>query len=198
MGKYKIFIASSAELKEDRDQFELLISTRNYRLFEKGILLEIVRWENFSDAMAITRLQDEYDRAVAESDIFMMLFYTKVGKYTEEEFDTAFDHFKEKGKPLVYTYFKDAESSKEVPKRDVLSLKKFKKKLSDMGHFYSTYKSIDELKNKFGEQLNILVEKGLFKMEEKENPGNVNQTTNVQGNVDKIVNVGKVDNFTMN
>jgi len=29
---------------------------------------------------------DEYNKAIEESDIFVSLFYSKVGKYTKEEF----------------------------------------------------------------------------------------------------------------
>ena len=61
--------------------------------------------------MSKTRLQDEYDRAVRESDIFVMLLHTKVGKYMREEFETAFGQFQESGKPWIYTYFKTAPVS---------------------------------------------------------------------------------------
>ena len=53
--------------------------------------------------MSRTRLQDEYNKAIQECDIFVSLFFTKVGKYTKEEFETAFQHFQETNKPKVYT-----------------------------------------------------------------------------------------------
>jgi hypothetical protein len=51
-------------------------------------------------------MQDEYNKAVHESDIFVTLFCTKVGKYREEEFETAFGQFKATNKALIFTYFK--------------------------------------------------------------------------------------------
>ena len=55
MNAIKIFIASSSELKEDRDQFRVFISEQNDRLHTKGIYLEIVQWENFLDSISDTR-----------------------------------------------------------------------------------------------------------------------------------------------
>jgi hypothetical protein len=40
-----------------------------------------------------------------------MLFWTKVGQYTEEEFGTAFGQFKTSNKPFIFTYFKSADIS---------------------------------------------------------------------------------------
>ena len=57
--------------------------------------------------MSATRLQDEYNKAIEQCDVFVSLFHTKVGKYTEEEFGKALVTFKANGKPLIYTYFKD-------------------------------------------------------------------------------------------
>ncbi len=108
MKTIKIFIASSSELKEDRDQFRNFISEENIRLHRTGIFLETVYWENFLDAISDTRLQSEYNLAISECDIVLCLFFTKVGKYTAEEFDTAYQIFKDKGKPKIWTYFKNA------------------------------------------------------------------------------------------
>ncbi len=56
--------------------------------------------KTFLDAVSKTQLQDEYNKAIRECDIFVMLFFTKVRKYTEEEFQTAFGLFKATNKPL--------------------------------------------------------------------------------------------------
>lgn len=101
-------MASSSELEEDRDAFDLYFRQQNDRLRKQGIYLEIVRWENFLDAMSETCLQDEYNKEVKACDIFVSLFFTKTGKYTEEEFDTAHKQFLDTKKPLTYTFFKNA------------------------------------------------------------------------------------------
>ena len=107
----KLFLASSAELKEDRKEFEIFVGRKNKEWVEKGVFLNLVIWEDFLDAVSQTRLQDEYDKAIRECDLFVMLFWTKVGQYTAEEFETAFGQFKTTNKPFIFTYFKDAEIS---------------------------------------------------------------------------------------
>jgi hypothetical protein len=149
----KIFLASSSELKEDRDAFDLYFRQQNDRLRNQGIYLEIVRWENFLDAMSETRLQDEYNREVKACDIFVSLFFTKTGKYTEEEFDTAHKQFLNTKKPLIYTYFKNAPQNMGDIGDEIISLLQFKKKLADLGHFCTSYDDINHLKLHFNEQL---------------------------------------------
>ena len=58
----KIFLASSSELREDRDAFDLYFRQQNDSLRKRGVYLEIIRWEYFFDAMAETRLQEEYNK----------------------------------------------------------------------------------------------------------------------------------------
>jgi hypothetical protein len=159
----KIFLASSAELKGDRAEFEIFISRKNKDWVAKGVFLELVIWEDFLDAISQTRLQDEYNKAIRDCDLFVMLFWTKVGQYTEEEFETAFGQFKSTNKPFIFTYFKDAEISVgSANKKDLMSLWAFQEKLSSLGHFYTVYKNVDELKFKFDQQLDKLASKGFI------------------------------------
>ena len=157
----KIFLASSSELKEDRDAFDLYFRQQNDRLRKQGIYLEIVRWENFLDAMSETRLQDEYNKEVKACDIFVSLFFSKTGKYTEEEFDTAHKQFLNTKKPLIYTFFKNAPLNSGDIEDEIISLLNFKKKLATLGHFYTSYDNIEHLKRQFSDQLEKLREKGI-------------------------------------
>ena len=157
----KIFLASSSELKSDRDNFEQFIyrETKN-KYIKEGIFLELVMWEDFIDAMSQTRLQDEYNKAIAECDIFVSLFYTKVGKYTKEEFSKALETFKANDKPKIYTYFKELEIKVDKRKRnDLNSLWDFEEELSKLGHFPTYYPNIDRLKKHFSDQLNKILPK---------------------------------------
>jgi hypothetical protein len=156
----KIFLASSSELKEDRDAFDLHFRQANDRWLQKGIYLQIVRWETFLDAMSETRLQDEYNQEVQDCDVFLSMFKTKTGKYTEEEFDAAHAAFMDKKKPHIYTYFKDAQISLSSITEEITTLLSFKKKLSALGHYHTQYTSSEDLKLKFQEQLEKLIEAG--------------------------------------
>ncbi len=160
--KTKLFLASSAELEADRRQFEIFLNRKNKEWVEKGAFLELVIWEDFLDAVSQTRLQDEYNQAIRGCDIFVMLFCTKVGKYTEEEFETAFGQFKATNKPVIFTYFKDAPISTGALNDDVLSLLQFKKKLGALGHFSTVYKNVEDLQLQFGRQLDKLATAGLI------------------------------------
>lgn len=161
--KKRIFLASSAELLADRQAFELFVNRRNKEWVERDVFLELVVWENFLDAMSKTRLQDEYNRAIRECDLFIMLFFTKVGKYTEEEFDTAFHQFQATNRPYILTYFKDAESNTgPVNKRDRMSLMAFQEKLRALGHYQTVYENIEGLQLHFSQQLDKLVANGFI------------------------------------
>jgi len=163
MRTIQLFLASSSELKADREQFELFIGRRNKQWVPKQIFLELNIWEDFLDAMSRTRLQDEYNQAIKACDIFVMLFCTKVGMYTEEEFNTAFGQFQATQKPLIYTYFKDATISlSAINEDDLTSLLAFKKRLKALGHFHTPYTTTESLLLHFGQQLDKLADQGFI------------------------------------
>jgi len=159
----KIFLASSSELKEDRVAFELELGRRNHSWIKKGLYLELVVWEDFIDAMSQERLQSEYNKAIVQCELFVMLFFTKVGKYTGEEFEVAFKSFKETHRPKIYTYFKDAAiSTGSINRANLLSLTDFQQKLDDLGHFYTRYQNTEGLLFHFFKQLDKLIDTGFF------------------------------------
>ena len=102
MQTIKIFLVSSAELDKHRKEIREFISVKNDRLHEKGIYFRLVQWEYFLDAVSDTRLQNEYNKELINCDIALCLFYTKVGKFTHEEFEVAYKRFKEIGKPYAH------------------------------------------------------------------------------------------------
>jgi small GTP-binding protein len=156
-----IFLASSSELREDRDAFELHFLRKNKDFRCQGFEVEVIRWETSLDAMSETRLQEDYNEKVRKSDIFVSLFKTKTGIYTEEEFDVAHTTFKNFGKPLIYTYFMQSHGPYDIRMReDLNSLWDFQKKLKDLGHYPTHYTSIEDLKLQFQQQLDTLIDEG--------------------------------------
>jgi hypothetical protein len=156
--KIRIFLASSSELREDRDAFDLYFRQQTDRWIEKGIYLQIERWETFLDVMSETRKQADYNEKVRSCDIFVSLFKTKTGKFTEEEFDVAHAAFQESGSPLIYTYFmKSAVSNDRKLRDDLNSLWAFQDKLSGLGCYHTSYNNIEDLKLQFKDQLEQLV-----------------------------------------
>lgn len=167
MDTRKIFLASSSELKDDRQAFEIFIGRKNNDWVKRGVHLELVIWEDFLDALSRTRLQDEYNRAIRDCELFVMLFCTKVGKYTAEEFETAFGQFHATGKPFIYTYFKEAQvSTGSANREDLQSLWAFQDKLKGLGHFQTPYQNTEGLLLHFGQQLDKLAGQGFIEFDQ--------------------------------
>ena len=156
MKTVKLFLASSNELVDDRKEFELSISRHNDSLIDKNIYIKLIIWENFIEAMSKEGLQNEYNKAATQSDIFIMLFFTKVGKFTLEEFEAVFGEFKDKGRPIIFTYIKNAQVSTGSLDENFNSVLAFKKRLTELNHYVSVYTDINDLKNKFRSQLDKL------------------------------------------
>jgi hypothetical protein len=167
MSTIQIFIASSSELEQDRKEFRDFLSIENDRLHAKGVYLKLIQWENFLDTVSQTSLQDEYNEELKKCQIVICLFFTKAGKYTQAEFDTALQHFKETGSPLIYTYFKSGAPEPSPADQLALDLATFKKRLADIGHFYTAYNNIDDLKYQFRKQLDRLEDKGIIVLQQE-------------------------------
>lgn len=156
MKAIKIFLASSSELANDRKEFQVFISQLNRDWFARGYIFLINIWENALDALSKDGLQSEYNQAIEESDIFVLLFFTKVGQYSKEEFDVANKAFLKTKKPLIYTYFKEDLVLTSSINRSIVSLLDFKDELSGLGHYYTRYKNTEDLKWQFARQLDKL------------------------------------------
>ena len=156
MKRIKIFLASSNELKSDREKFAKKINRKNKLWNEKNISLQLDIWEDLSARMSPTRSQDEYNQKIREADLFVLLIHTKVGIYSEEEFDTALESFKTNGKPKIIVYFNE-ESFPIDNRENIKSLWKFKDRLKDLGYFPAKYNSLDNLWNQFSVELELFL-----------------------------------------
>lgn len=166
MNNVKIFLASSFELKSDRDQFEIFISRKNKEWVAKGVFLELVIWEDTLECMEQNRLQDKYNEAIKSCDIFVLLFSTKVGQYTKEEFEIAFGHFQKTKKPIIFTYFKNiAIPVGQINREDQKTLWAFQDRLQSLEHLQTTYESINDLLLFFNKQLDKLASTGFIKFD---------------------------------
>lgn len=158
----RIFIASSWQLRKDRAAFRELIMEQNNAWHEQGAFLQVVGWEHFLDAMSPTRLQDEYNKAIRDCDVFVMLYQSKVGKYTREEFEVALDQFRKTGRPLIYTYHKTLAPKKPPSDEDAQSVAEFEGRLKGLEHFKTEYPSRKGLQLHFLQQLHRLAKDGVI------------------------------------
>ncbi|MDM8568555.1 HEAT repeat domain-containing protein [Thiotrichales bacterium HSG1] len=151
----QIFLASSAELREDRKELKLNIAGKNDMLNEKEVYLKLITWEDsFVNAMVEYGLQTEYDEAIKQCDVIIFLFWTLAGKYTLHEFDVAYEQFKLTGKPKIYTYFKQTEQRNQA-------LNDFQIKLANSEQYgneqyYDKYENKHDLCNQVYDQLEKL------------------------------------------
>jgi hypothetical protein len=152
----KIFLASSEELRLDREAFERMLGRLNPQWRARDITFELVVWENFIDAMSKEGLQKEYNKAVQDCDVFVMLFFTKVGKYTLEEFETAFADLATSAGPKIYTYFKNDSILTGDLNEGVKSLLDFKARLQELKHYPTYYRNTEDLLWQFSRQLELL------------------------------------------
>ncbi len=169
----QVFLASSDELKADRNTFGNLIRKLDNIYEKRGIRIRLVEWEDCDAAYNNVRKQDEYNVEVKASDMFLALFYKKAGRFTVEEFGVATKEFKRTGiKPKPYVYCRDLPEGE----LEFEELKEFKRRLfEEMGHYWSAYNNEDSLQLHFVMQLqlvennrldNLTVENGEIKLDD--------------------------------
>lgn len=163
MKTYKIFLASSSELKADRKEFEIALARLNddYVRQNKHVHFDLYSWERESEAVFDTRKQDQYNQNLDTCDLFVLLFWTKVGKYTDEEFDTALRRFRATQKPLLFTYKRTTSVNHDISEADSKSREVFEEKLlNNTLHFTGSYAHPIELTGGFRAELDKLFAKG--------------------------------------
>ena len=144
-----IFLASSEELNTDREEIKNHINSINDIWLAENIRIKLFDFNEYSNAVLKTRSQEEYNNIIInQCDIFIALFGTKIGNYTKEEFDIAYNKYKNTDKPYIYVYFKNVETRLwDIDKNNVIKLWSFCEWLQKtMEHYTNYYNNIDELK----------------------------------------------------
>src|SRR5258705_5704796 len=158
MQKIKIFLASSEELKADKEKIELFINRQNKDLVEKDVFIELIICDDFNEAISKTSKQDEYNEAIRNSAILLILVFSKVGKYLKVEFETGYKQFIETGAPQIYTYFKAPRTyDRRSKKEDAVSVFDFEARLEEVGHFTSEFTDVENLLFQFRDQLDEII-----------------------------------------
>jgi len=142
MKKIKIFVGSSiVEFEEERKDLELFIR-RISDSFEDNYEIKLAPYfcENVDDAMSKERLQNEYNKLIADSFISVFLFFNKVGKYTKEEFMIANELMNKNSLPKVLVYFKKSDNVLEDVGNFMNEIKNYNNII------YGTFTNIDTVK----------------------------------------------------
>jgi len=167
MKTIKIFLASSGELKEEREKIALFIAQENKILVKEELFLELVVWEYLLHSFTNERIQNYFNEEMIKCDIVIALFYKQVGQFTKEEFDLAYDNFK-KGNQIknIFVFFKDDHISISEVSEDLLEVIKFKREIENFKQIYNTFDSIESLINKIKKQLDLILKNSKYGKEE--------------------------------
>ncbi len=138
----KVFIASSGELIEERRESVLILAELN-KLFPH-LYLEPILFEFDTESgnnPGNKRLQDKINPLLDQSDIVVVLFYSRIGLFTKEEFDRAIDAEKK-----IFLYIKEGFISDDPEKlQKYLELITMKKSIEEASEI--RYQKFDTLIN---------------------------------------------------
>ena len=153
-----VFLASPGELKEDRVSFRSFVSEIDETFQRMGRPLKTRMWEGLDASYKGHPEQDEYDRLIKASHMFLALFHTVGGEFTIHEFDVANEKYNQtKQTPKIYVYKKALQKGEQIDTK----LEDFQKRLEEMGLYWTTYSSQDSLHLHFLQQLLIVQKDGL-------------------------------------
>ena len=110
-----IFIASAAEVKEEREKSIQILNHINKS--HTHLNLEPIHWEydmGGGNNPGFENNQDAINPKLEKSAICIFIFYSKLGKYTHEEFKLAI----EKGKKIL-VYYKKGFYSEVIEEMDL-------------------------------------------------------------------------------
>ena len=158
MKTIKIFLASSNEHKDERDQINLMISKENKKLKNQSICLEVIRWEDMLKSFQKESFQDTINKQLFLCDIFIVLFSARVGDFTLQEFELAYERLKQNQKPhYLFVFFKEIVVDASVNISDYMKVMQIQEKIRQYQQIYQSYSTIDSLKLKIKEQLDLII-----------------------------------------
>jgi len=156
----RCFLASPGDLKEERKELDLFFNEENKKLIkQQNIFLELLLWEQLNHSLTKDRIQDSFNQEMYSCDIFIFLFYKKIGEYTREEFNVAYQIIKQSysKQKYLFVFFKSADIPIDEVNYDILERKKFIKEIEQLEQLYDNFTSISDLKIKIRHQLYLII-----------------------------------------
>ena len=152
----KIFLASSSDLLEERKEIALWVSRKNKMLLKKNQFLELVIWEELLHSFQGQRVQDYFNKEMLGCDIVVVLFYSKIGKFTQEEFNLAYNKLKSGKKPdFLFVGFKTTPPKKIT--KDYIEIITLREKIENDEQLYISFDYTDSLILKLDNQINKII-----------------------------------------
>ncbi|MCB9090446.1 MAG: leucine-rich repeat domain-containing protein [Calditrichae bacterium] len=154
----KVFLASGSDLSKEREELKNLFydETKNYIL--DSIFLDLIMWEDLNHSFHEDRIQNRFNDKLRECDIFISMFWKRVGKFTKEEFEAAhWSLMNHKNPKYLYVFFKDTRVRIDDIDDDIMNIKKFKKNILEWEQIYKPFKNVIELRSQIKQQLEIVI-----------------------------------------
>lgn len=152
----KIFIASSSELHQERTQ--IIRTFNSINKYNTHLKIEAVEWETDVESGSYDkqRVQDEINPLMEDCRIVIVLFYSKIGKFTFEEYQLAVD-----SKKKVFLYFKKQYHPRSIDDIDAYRvLLQYKESLHKENRaIYKEYETINQFENFVIDDLNKFIDK---------------------------------------
>lgn len=155
--KVRVFVASPGDVQFERDQLAKVVDDINWTLAtlapEKGVVLELIRWETHVAPGIGRDAQDVVNRQIGDYDIFVGIMWkrfgtatTVAGSGTDEEFQRAYARWQENPSLPILFYFSEAPTSPKT-KEEITQLAKvieFRDELAGKGALVAEYLGPDE------------------------------------------------------
>ncbi len=87
----QLFIASSAQLAAERRELTELCLLLNPYLRAHLCQIKLILWEHLDSSMGERHKQEEYNDKLRACDLCLVLFATRLGRYTKIELDLAYE-----------------------------------------------------------------------------------------------------------
>jgi hypothetical protein len=160
----KCFVSSPSDTLKERNVCDKVLQELNQTIGTHfKIRFESIKWENDVTPGFGESAQEVINQRVGETyDIFIGIMHLRfgsptknAGSGTEEEFDIAFERFKNKDKLEILFYFNDEPPSKvsDIDTKQLEKVNSFKTKLSNLGGLYYQYNGVLQFEEKLRKHL---------------------------------------------
>lgn len=151
MKDIRIFIASSKELNQERNELAFVVLAKEEEFAQRGLRVRLSKWEYVDPKMTAGRTEDRYLDEMYNCDAAMVIFKNIAGMYTREELDKALAREAD-GSDRIKTH-KILFSAESKPDSDAAKLRG-----SLPEEKYGVYANLEELKTVFLELVDEVAE----------------------------------------
>lgn len=177
MTTIRIFLASQGDVAEERKIVSEAIEDLQLTVGKtRGVHLELVKWETHAYPDVGSYSQEVINKQIGSYSVLVGIMWQRFGTKTqnadsgtEEEFNLAYEVFRQYGSPKIMFYFRSPEAVRNKSELDQLGMVfNFKEKLQNYGALYWEYGDVREFERKLRVHLYHHIESILSKDPDKD------------------------------